>query len=82
MPAGSDAKEDGTGACCMTCGQTYENPWPDVPLDTAVRAAGWSRLDYASGPRYVCRECRKPLPARREQPPADDDQLDLFTSSP
>lgn len=65
----------------MTCGQTYENPWPNTPLDTAVRAAGWGRLDFKAGPKYVCRECRKPQPAH-VQSPAGGEQLDLLASSP
>lgn len=70
------------GTCCMTCGRVYDNQWPDVPLDTSVRAAGWGRLDFPAGVRYVCRECRKPQPAQQVESAQGSDQLDLFASSP
>lgn len=63
------------------CRERFINPWPDVPLDTAARAAHWGGLPYPEGTRYVCPEHRRPQPKATETPLTEPIQLDLFGES-
>jgi len=70
-------------ATCMVCACSPIG-WGRgaVPMDTALRAAGWAAVPYRDGVRYVCPGCRSPRPKVASESREDGTQLDLLSLLP